>query len=155
MAIIDIKDVTKSYQLENDRELIAVDRARLTIDEGEFVSIIGPSGCGKSTLLHMIGGFEQPSAGSLLLHGRPIAGPGPDRGIVFQDFVLFPWRTVLGNIAFGLQLQRRDRWGSWGWNQDFYFGMSPHGKGNPLNSPGSDPKYFKTNIQNTAWSKVG
>lgn len=74
------------------------------IRRGEFTVFLGPSGCGKSTTLYMIGGFEQPSVGKLLLHGRPITGPGPDRGIVFQDFVLFPWRTVLGNIAFGLEM---------------------------------------------------
>ncbi len=85
----------------------ALDNLTFDIRRGEFTVFLGPSGCGKSTTLYMIGGFEQPSSGSLLLHGKPTKGPGPDRGIVFQDFVLFPWRTVLGNIAFGLEMMGR------------------------------------------------
>ncbi|AWM88919.1 ABC transporter ATP-binding protein [Microvirga sp. 17 mud 1-3] len=76
-----------------------------TIHEREFVAIIGPSGCGKSTFLYLIAGFEKPSGGTLSIGGRPIEGPGPDRGIVFQEFVLFPWLTVLGNITLGLDIQ--------------------------------------------------
>ncbi|MBV8889613.1 MAG: ABC transporter ATP-binding protein [Alphaproteobacteria bacterium] len=75
--------------------------AELSIEKGEFVCLIGASGCGKSTLLRMIGGFELPSAGQVLVHGRPVTGPGPDRGMVFQDYGLFPWLTVRGNIGFG------------------------------------------------------
>ena len=89
--------------------VVAIDDVSFEIQRREFTVFLGPSGCGKSTTLHMIGGFEQPSAGSLLLHGKPIRGPGPDRGIVFQDFVLFPWRTVLANIAFGLEMLKRPR----------------------------------------------
>ena len=74
----------------------------LSVDEHEFVTIVGPSGCGKSTLLYLVGGFLQPSAGTIRLRGKPIAGPGPDRGIVFQRYSLFPWLTVRGNIAYGL-----------------------------------------------------
>src|ERR1700693_6195968 len=76
----------------------------LGIREKEFAAIIGPSGCGKTTFLYMIAGFEKPTAGTVLLNERPISRPGPDRGIVFQDFVLYPWRTVLGNISMGLEL---------------------------------------------------
>jgi len=102
MALIEIDGVIKNYTLENDRELTAIDRISLTIGEGEFVSIIGPSGCGKSTLLHMIGGFVPASAGEIRVRGAPVGGPDPDRGIVFQHFALFPWKTVLGNVEYGL-----------------------------------------------------
>jgi len=102
MALIEIDGVTKNYTLESDRELTAIDRISLSIGEAEFVSIIGPSGCGKSTLLHMIGGFVAPSAGEIRVRGKAINGPDPDRGIVFQHFALFPWKTVLGNVEYGL-----------------------------------------------------
>ena len=102
MALIDIDGVSKTYALGNDRELTAIDRIALSIGEGEFVSIIGPSGCGKSTLLHMIGGFVPCSAGEIRVRGAAIHEPGPDRGIVFQHFALFPWKTVLGNVEYGL-----------------------------------------------------
>jgi NitT/TauT family transport system ATP-binding protein len=74
----------------------------LAIEENEFVTIVGPSGCGKSTLLYLVGGFLLPTSGSILLGGKPVTGPGPDRGIVFQRYSLFPWLTVRGNIAYGL-----------------------------------------------------
>jgi NitT/TauT family transport system ATP-binding protein len=83
--------------------LTALERIDLAIEAHEFVTIVGPSGCGKSTLLYLVGGFLAPSEGGILLHGRPITGPGPDRGIVFQRYSLFPWRTVAGNIAYGLE----------------------------------------------------
>ena len=77
----------------------------LNIREHEFITIVGPSGCGKSTLLYLVGGFLRPTAGSLSLRGRPITGPGPDRGIVFQRYSLFPWLTVRGYIGYGLREQ--------------------------------------------------
>ena len=75
--------------------------ASLVIRQGDFVCLIGASGCGKSTLLRLIAGFETPGTGTLLMNGRPIAGPGPDRGMVFQDYGLVPWLTVRANVAFG------------------------------------------------------
>ena len=74
------------------------------IHDREFVSIIGPSGCGKTTMLNMVAGFVQPSAGKILLDGKPIVGPGPDRGVIFQEYGVFPWLSVKENIAFGLRL---------------------------------------------------
>jgi NitT/TauT family transport system ATP-binding protein len=83
----------------------AVSNANLHVLPGEFVSLIGPSGCGKSTLLNAVAGFLQPSQGSILLDAEPIDGPGPERGVVFQQYSLFPWLSVRKNVEFGLQMQ--------------------------------------------------
>ncbi len=99
--IIEIKNLYKSFQ-ENGDELVAVDHINLEIPKNQFTVLIGPSGCGKTTMLNMIAGFEQPTSGEILLNGSPITQPAPDRGYVFQDYALFPWRTVMGNITFGL-----------------------------------------------------
>lgn len=84
----------------------AIDNITCSIAEREFVSIIGPSGCGKSTFLYLIAGFEKASSGSLTIDGQAVTKPGPDRGVVFQEFVLYPWRTVLRNITLGLEIQK-------------------------------------------------
>src|ERR1700731_4001192 len=81
--------------------VLALTHASLTIHKGEFICLIGASGCGKSTLLRLIGGFEKPTSGSVKMWGQKVGGPGPSRGMVFQDYGLFPWLTVRGNIAFG------------------------------------------------------
>ena len=81
-----------------------IDGIDLQIAQGEFVAIIGPSGCGKTTLMNLLGGFVQPTQGRVLLDGAPITGPGPDRGVIFQEYGVFPWLTVRGNIEFGLRL---------------------------------------------------
>ena len=99
---LDVRGVAMRYG-EGAVALTALARIDLAIDAHEFITIVGPSGCGKSTLLYLIGGFLSPSAGEILLHDHPIAGPGPERGIVFQRYSLFPWRTVAGNIAYGLE----------------------------------------------------
>jgi NitT/TauT family transport system ATP-binding protein len=84
--------------------LKVVDDVSYTIREGEFVAVIGPSGCGKTTMMNIVAGFVQPSRGAVLLDGRPVEGPGPDRGVIFQEYGVFPWLTVKQNIAFGLKL---------------------------------------------------
>jgi NitT/TauT family transport system ATP-binding protein len=86
--------------------MVAIDDFSLEVKEGEFVCILGPSGCGKTTLLRMIAGLETQTSGELLLNNVPITGPGSDRGMVFQEFALFPWRNVKKNIEFGLEIKK-------------------------------------------------
>ncbi len=93
------------YQPRTGSRLLAIDRLNLDIEEGEFVSIVGPSGCGKTTFLKIVDGLLRPTAGRLELDGRVISEPGRDRAIVFQDSSLFPWYTVLRNVAYGLECQ--------------------------------------------------
>lgn len=81
-----------------------LDDVSFDIRQGEFVSIIGPSGCGKTTMMNIVGGFVQPTAGQVLLDGKPVQRPGPDRGVIFQEYGVFPWLTVRQNIEFGLRL---------------------------------------------------
>jgi len=99
-VILHIEGVHKRFA-SNGGEIEALRAANLTIRRGEFICLIGASGCGKSTLLRMVGGFETPSEGQVLMNGAPVLGPGPDRGMVFQDYGLFPWLTVKRNIGFG------------------------------------------------------
>jgi NitT/TauT family transport system ATP-binding protein len=82
-----------------------LDGLDLDVQEGEFLCLVGPSGCGKSTFLQMVAGLESPGEGVLNIDGRPVQGPGADRGVVFQSYALFPWRTVVGNIEFGLEIK--------------------------------------------------
>jgi NitT/TauT family transport system ATP-binding protein len=98
--ILELRGVSKQFELSG-RRVEALRDAHLTVAKGEFVCLIGASGCGKSTLLRIVAGFETASRGEALMWGAPIAGPGPERGMVFQDYGLFPWLTVRGNIAFG------------------------------------------------------
>jgi NitT/TauT family transport system ATP-binding protein len=103
MAYLTVDRVSKRYDAR-DASLLALDDVSLHIEHGSFVSLLGPSGCGKSTLLTIVGGFERPSSGQVILDGQRIDGPGADRGMVFQDYALFPWKTVAGNVMFGLEL---------------------------------------------------
>jgi NitT/TauT family transport system ATP-binding protein len=99
-TFLDIADVSKVFTVNNE-PVEALRSANLQIDKGEFVCLIGASGCGKSTLLRIIAGFETPTSGNVSVLGAKIEGPGSDRGMVFQDYALFPWMTVRNNIAFG------------------------------------------------------
>jgi NitT/TauT family transport system ATP-binding protein len=102
VALVDCKNVSKAYPgRRGQSRFVAVDDVDLEIEQGEFLSLLGPSGCGKSTLLNMIAGFDRPTSGSLLLDGAPIVDPGPDRSVVFQEEALFPWASVLRNVAWG------------------------------------------------------
>jgi NitT/TauT family transport system ATP-binding protein len=91
------------YRPARGREVLALDDVSLEVKEREFVALVGPSGCGKSTLLHLIGGFLPTEGGTIRVGGRAVAGPGPDRGVVFQHFALFPWKTVRANVLYGLE----------------------------------------------------
>ena len=101
---IDVKGVNKVFKTDS-REVIALKDINLQIPQGQFVCLLGPSGCGKSTLLNAIAGFSLPSSGEITADGQLITGPGPDRGMVFQEYALFPWMTVEKNIAFGLEIK--------------------------------------------------
>ena len=107
MGELRVENLRKSYQRKEGwnttRTLRVFDNVSFSVREGEFVSIIGPSGCGKSTLLNLSAGLDPASAGAVYVDGRQVHGPGLDRGVVFQEFALFPWLTVLGNIEFGLR----------------------------------------------------
>jgi len=101
-----IRNLSKTYfDLYAGTQVTAVHDVSLEVPAGEFVSIVGPSGCGKSTILNMIAGFIPITGGEILVGGEPVKGPGPDRGVVFQSFALFPWRTVLENVAFGPKMR--------------------------------------------------
>lgn len=102
MGELKFDSVEKSYQRRGDT-LVAINGLDLTISDNEFVSIVGPSGCGKTTLLKLAAGLERPSGGTVSVGGVPITGPGPDRAVVFQQFALFPWKSVWKNIEFGLK----------------------------------------------------
>jgi NitT/TauT family transport system ATP-binding protein len=104
-AMIEIDHVSQVFQTSGRQSHLAISDISLRIEDGAFVSILGPSGCGKSTLLYIVGGFVNPTAGVAKVKGTAITGPGPDRGPVFQEFALFPWKNVLGNVMYGLRQQ--------------------------------------------------
>jgi NitT/TauT family transport system ATP-binding protein len=102
MAIITFDGVKKTFG-HNNGGFLALEKIDLTIADKEFVAIVGPSGCGKTTCMRMVAGFEIPTAGKVSVDGHEVTGPGPDRAVVFQQFALFPWKTVSENIALGLR----------------------------------------------------
>ncbi len=104
MALLEIKGVSKQF-LADGKEMVALQDINLEIEDNEFICFIGPSGCGKTTLLRIVAGLEEATEGTVTLDGDPIKGPGPERGMVFQEYSLFPWRTVIDNIVFGLELK--------------------------------------------------
>ena len=101
-TLVELHGVGKTYVSARDGQRVqALDGIDFALRRGEFLTVVGPSGCGKSTLLSLIAGFNAPTQGSILFDGKPVTGPGPERGVMFQDYALFPWRTVLGNVEFG------------------------------------------------------
>jgi NitT/TauT family transport system ATP-binding protein len=108
MPTLAITGLTKRYYVERDgRQMLALSDVTLSLEDGEFVAIVGPSGCGKTTLLNIVAGLLAFDRGSVAIDGRPIAGPGVDRAVVFQHASLLPWRTVAGNVRYGMELQTR------------------------------------------------
>jgi NitT/TauT family transport system ATP-binding protein len=105
---IEITDLAVAFSRAG-RTVEALRRITLMTTPGEFVALLGPSGCGKSTLLNAVAGFVRPTTGRVTVDGLPVTGPGADRGVVFQQHSLFPWKTVLGNVEFGLRMRGVDR----------------------------------------------
>ncbi|MDZ7747393.1 MAG: ABC transporter ATP-binding protein [Halobacteriales archaeon] len=106
-ARVVVDGVSKSFE-GNGESVEALRGVDFEVSDGEFVCIVGPSGCGKTTLFRIIGGLDSPTAGEVRLSGSPVTGPTPELGIVFQEYHLFPWRTVRGNVVFGLEQQEMD-----------------------------------------------
>ena len=102
MNILDVSQVSKTFPGAHGGTL-ALQATDLTVAENDFITILGPSGCGKSTLLRMVAGLDSPTTGRIALDGKPVSGPGADRGMVFQSYTLFPWLTVRDNVCFGLR----------------------------------------------------
>jgi NitT/TauT family transport system ATP-binding protein len=97
-----VSELEKVYDSGSTRTK-AIEDLSFEVEGGEFLSVVGPSGCGKSTLLYLVAGFLERSAGTITVDGNEVSGPGTDRGVVFQDYALFPWRTVMGNVRYGLE----------------------------------------------------
>jgi NitT/TauT family transport system ATP-binding protein len=106
MSQIAVRDVSKVFSADG-RSVHALKQIDLNVAPGEFVCLLGPSGCGKSTLMNAVAGFSPPTRGSIVVDGKPVTRPGPDRGMVFQEYALFPWMTVAQNVGFAMQVQGR------------------------------------------------
>ena len=106
MADIVAHNVKKIYNPDKKNPVLALDGISIEVRENEFLAIVGPSGCGKSTFLYMVAGFLDLTDGQITMNSKPVSAPGPDRGIVFQHFALFPWKTVLSNVTYGLEEQK-------------------------------------------------
>ncbi|GAB2531119.1 ABC transporter ATP-binding protein [Paramicrobacterium agarici] len=100
---ISVQDVRKTFQLKNE-EFVALEKVNLDIGDNEFVTVVGPSGCGKSTLMNILAGLETATSGRAIVDGKDVSGPGPERGVIFQQYALFPWLTVRKNVEFGLKV---------------------------------------------------
>ena len=99
------------YQPRTGGRLLALDNINLQVEDGEFVTIVGPSGCGKTTFINLCDGLLKPTAGKIMIDGKPVTGPGTDRGMVFQDSCLMPWRTVFKNVIFRVGVPGIGQWG--------------------------------------------
>lgn len=102
-AAIGVRNITKGFDLRHRGHFSALEDVSFNVQAGEFVTLVGPSGCGKTTLLDLIAGLAKPDRGQILIDGKQIDGPGLDRGVVFQQYALFPWKTALANVEFGLE----------------------------------------------------
>ena len=105
MGNVEISDITRRFTRDDGESVLALDDVSLSIADDEFISFVGPSGCGKTTLLRIIAGLDHATSGSVFVDGNPILEPGPKVGMVFQEYSLFPWRSVLDNVAFGLEMK--------------------------------------------------
>ncbi len=103
MTKLQARNIVKRFD-HNGNSVLALDRLNFDVEEGDLVCIVGPSGCGKSTFLNIVAGLERPDSGEILLNGKPISNPGPDRTMVFQEGALFPWLKVIDNVEFGLKM---------------------------------------------------
>ena len=108
MAVVEVEHLSKLF-VRGRQRVEALRDLSLRVADGEFVALVGPSGCGKSTFLHILGGFVPGDGGTMRVDGRAVHAPGPDRGMMFQDLALFPWRTVEGNVGWALEAQGRSR----------------------------------------------
>jgi NitT/TauT family transport system ATP-binding protein len=108
MNKLEIKGLTKHYDVERERrQVLALSDISLSVADGEFMAIVGPSGCGKTSLLNIVAGLLRYDAGSVIIDGKKVEGPGVERAVVFQQASLLPWRTVAGNVRYGMEMQRR------------------------------------------------
>ncbi len=105
---IECRNISKMF-LTEQYTINVLDGVSLQVEENEFVVVLGPGQCGKTTLLNCMAGIIMPDEGTVLMDGRAVTGPGPDRGVVFQQYALFPWKTVMDNVAFGLQIKGIDK----------------------------------------------
>jgi NitT/TauT family transport system ATP-binding protein len=104
MSLLEVRRLEKSFSSDG-KQITVLDSLSLSVEDGDFVSIVGPTGCGKSTFLHIVGGFESKTGGEVRLNDHPLGPPGPDRGMMFQDHTLFPWLTALGNVCWPLEMK--------------------------------------------------
>ncbi len=109
MGKLEIRNLDQSFRKDDGTDLVVLDNISFEVEDKEFVCILGSSGCGKTTLLRLIAGLDEAKSGSIILDGEEIHGTSPKVGMVFQEYSLFPWRTVIDNIAFGLEMQGMPR----------------------------------------------
>ena len=104
---IEVKNINKSFKSKKTDQLSVLENINLNIDDGELVCLLGPSGCGKTTLLRLIAGLDQPTSGEIIANGEKVTKPSGDRAVIFQQYSLFPWLTVLQNVTFGLEMTKK------------------------------------------------